>query len=57
MFECIFDNCDKSYLYQSSLKKHYLVSHKAEYEELLKEQDINTCGFSLQGDNKESKAQ
>ena len=47
MFECIFDNCDKSYLYQSSLKKHYLVSHKAEYEELLKEQDINTCGFSL----------
>ena len=36
-FECIFDGCTKNYLYQSSLKKHYLVCHKEMYEELLKE--------------------
>ena len=36
-FECIFDGCSKNYLYQSSLKKHYLVCHKEMYEELLKE--------------------
>ena len=37
-FECIFD---KSYLHKSSLKRHYLESHKAEYEELLAQQDIS----------------
>ena len=26
------------------------MSHKAEYEELLAQQDINTCGFSLQSE-------
>jgi uncharacterized Zn-finger protein len=36
-FECIFDGCQKSYLYQSSLKKHYLVCHKELYEKLLNE--------------------
>jgi hypothetical protein len=30
--------CDKSYLYPSSLKKHYTVSHKEEYEKYLDDQ-------------------
>ena len=31
-------SCDKRYLYPSSLKKHYLVSHREEYEQYLQEQ-------------------
>ncbi len=30
-------SCEKTYLYPSSLKKHYTVTHKEEYEEYLKE--------------------
>ena len=29
--------CDKKYLYQSSLKKHYLVCHKELYEKAVKD--------------------
>lgn len=47
MFQCIFDGCDKFYYYQSSLKKHYLVSHSAMYKELLADHKIGTCGYQL----------
>lgn len=36
-FHSIIFRCDKRYLYPSSLKKHYLVSHKEEYEKYLEE--------------------
>ncbi|CDW84538.1 UNKNOWN [Stylonychia lemnae] len=37
-FKCIFENCDKMYLYPSSLKKHYSISHKDQYEKYLLDQ-------------------
>ena len=33
----VFYSCKKSYLYQSSLKKHFLVSHEVEYTKYLSE--------------------
>eukprot|EP00347_Sterkiella_histriomuscorum_P001460 403371956 len=46
-YKCIFEGCDKSYLYPSSLKKHYTVSHKEEYSQYLQDRKIETCGFHL----------
>lgn len=51
-------SCDKKYLYPSSLKKHYMVSHKEEYERYLQDKKsklyqlvthsaVETCGFHL----------
>jgi hypothetical protein len=51
-------SCDKKYLYPSSLKKHYMVSHKDEYERYLQDKKsklsqlvtpplVETCGFHL----------
>ena len=54
-FNCIFDGCSKTYLYQSSLKKHYIAAHKAEYNELLRDQKIGSVGFELKGKAKEAK--
>jgi hypothetical protein len=31
--------CEKKYLYPSSLKKHYTVSHREEYEKYLEDKD------------------
>lgn len=44
-FECIFDSCNKQYLYQSSLKKHYLLVHAEQYHSLVKEKKIKEIGF------------
>ena len=33
----LYFSCDKSYLYQSSLKKHYMVCHKELYDKLVNE--------------------
>ena len=44
-FECIFDKCNKQYLYQSSLKKHYLLVHSEEYHALVKDKKIKEIGF------------
>ena len=35
--ECIFDGCKKTYLYKSSIKKHYLHCHKEQYLQLIKD--------------------
>lgn len=32
-----YDSCEKMYLYPSSLKKHYSVSHREEYEKYLED--------------------
>ena len=39
---CIFDDCDKSYKYITSLKKHYWMQHEEEYKDLVKQQGIIT---------------
>jgi len=53
-FRCIFDECPKSYLYQSSLKKHYQMSHGADYAQLLESKFINQDGTLAAGVNAES---
>jgi len=37
-------SCNKSYLYQSSLKKHFTVSHEAEYKKYLAEKHSKLRG-------------
>ena len=31
VYKCIFDNCNRTYKYPSSLKGHYILRHKKEY--------------------------
>ena len=33
----VFYSCQKAYLYQSSLKKHFMISHVTEYKRYLAE--------------------
>ena len=45
MFICTY-RCQKSYLYQSSLKKHYMVCHKDLYEKVINEKQSKCLSFS-----------
>jgi hypothetical protein len=38
-------SCEKKYLYPSSLKKHYAVSHNLEYEQYLKDKKSKASLF------------
>lgn len=44
-FNCLFDNCNKSYQYLSSLKSHYQSAHKDNYEKLIEQSKHILEGF------------
>ena len=54
--ECIFDGCKKTYLYKSSIKKHYLHCHKEQYLQLIKDQNISSTGFLKVSDDENQDA-
>lgn len=44
------NSCDKKYLYPSSLKKHFMVSHRDQYEAYIVEKNSkyhHICGIHL----------
>lgn len=45
--------CDKVYLYQSSLKKHYQLSHKSIYNNVMADSRVKDCGFELKPEGTE----